>query len=108
MTTKHVFSKKVLELTKKIPKGKVSTYKLIATKLKSKAYRAVGAALKSNDRPIIIPCHRVVASDGSLGGYCGKMNSQKKIRLLKKESTYTKRRNNKYYVEDFEKKVYKF
>lgn len=79
------FNQKVWELTKKIPKGKVTTYKEIAKKLRTKAYRAVGQALKRNKKPMIIPCHRVVNSDGSLGGYSGIKNNIKKIRLLKKE-----------------------
>ena len=77
------FNEKVLELTKKIPKGRVTTYKLIAEKLKTHAYRAVGTALHKNKKPIIIPCHRVVNSDGFVGGY-GK-GIKKKIKLLKKE-----------------------
>ncbi len=49
------------------------------------AYRAVGNALKKNPFSPKVPCHRVVCSDGSLGGFMGKMNSKEKIRLLKKE-----------------------
>ncbi len=79
------FSKRVLTLVKKIPRSKVTTYKLIAQKLNSKAYRAVGAALKSNKNPIKIPCHRVISSGFSLGGYQGKPNSPKKAELLRKE-----------------------
>ena len=63
------FSKKVFNLTKRIPKGRVTTYKIIAEKLKTKAYRAVGTALHKNKKPIIIPCHRVVNSNGFAGGY---------------------------------------
>lgn len=82
------FNEKVLNLAKKIPKGKVTTYKIIAEKLGTKAYRAVGQALKNNKKPIIIPCHRVVNSDGSLGGYMGKKSGKaliKKMKILKKE-----------------------
>ena len=77
------FNEKVLSLAKKIPKGKVTTYKIIAEKLNSKSYRAVGRALNKNKKPIIIPCHRVVNSDGSIGGYSRGID--KKIELLKKE-----------------------
>ena len=80
-----MFQEKVLELTKKIPKGKVTTYKEIAKKLKSIAYRAVGTALRNNKTPIIIPCHRVVNSNGSVGSYKGVENSKEKIKLLRKE-----------------------
>ena len=79
------FQDKVYELCRKIPKGKVTTYKNIAKRLKTKAYRAVGTALRKNKKPIIIPCHRVVNSDGTVGSYKGIKNSKEKIRLLKKE-----------------------
>jgi len=82
---RYNFSKRVWELTKKIPKGKVSTYKEIAKAIGTKAYRAIGNALKKNPYPIRIPCHRVVCSDGSLGGYKGKTNNKEKKRLLEKE-----------------------
>lgn len=79
------FNKKVLELTKKIPKGKITTYKIIAEKLGTKSYRAVGTALRKNQYAPKIPCHRVVKSDGTVGGYKGIRNSKEKIRLLRKE-----------------------
>ena len=96
------FNEKVLSLTKKIPKGKVTTYKLIAEKLGTKAYRAVGRALKENKKPIIIPCYRVVSSDGSLGGYS--RGVKEKIRLLEKEGIKIK--NNK--IINFKGKLFKF
>lgn len=79
------FNQKVWNLTKKIPKGKVTTYKELAKALNTKAYRAVGSALRKNKKPIIIPCHRVVNSDGSVGGYKWKRNSKEKRRLLETE-----------------------
>jgi methylated-DNA-[protein]-cysteine S-methyltransferase len=78
------FSAKVLKQACKIPRGKVATYSGLAAKLgKSRAARAVGTALANNPFPIIIPCHRVVRADGSLGGFGGglKMKSE----LLTKE-----------------------
>jgi methylated-DNA-[protein]-cysteine S-methyltransferase len=84
------FSEKVYGLARKIPKGRVTTYKEIAEKLGTKAYRAVGAALKNNRKLIAIPCHRVVNSDGRVGGYCGIKNNKKKIMLLKKEGVKIK------------------
>ncbi len=98
------FNQKVLQLTKRIPKGKISTYKEIAKKLGTKSYRAVGQALKKNPYAPNVPCHRVVTSDGSLGGYDGKMNSPKKINLLKKEGIMMK--NNK--IIDFKKFLFRF
>ncbi len=82
--------KKVYAIVKKIPKGKTTTYKAIAEKLNTSP-RAVGQALKRNPYPIKIPCHRVIKSDGSLGGYKGKANSRLKKELLEKEGVKIKR-----------------
>lgn len=63
------FERDVLVATFKIPKGKVSTYKRIAEKIgKPKAYRAVANALHKNPLSPIVPCHRVVTSNGSFSG----------------------------------------
>ena len=63
------FERDVYVATYKIPKGKVSTYKRIAEKIsKPKAYRAVANALHKNTLSPVVPCHRVVGSDGSFGG----------------------------------------
>jgi methylated-DNA-[protein]-cysteine S-methyltransferase len=98
------FQDKVLLLVKKIPKGKITTYKEIgkALKRRGQVYRAVGRALHDNKTPIIIPCHRVVSSDSLLGGYS--RGIKKKIALLKKEGISVK--NNK--IIDFEKKLFRF
>ncbi len=96
------FNEKVLKLTKRIPKGKVTTYKIIAEKLNIRAYRAVGTALHNNKRPIIIPCYRVVNSNGFVGGY-GK-GIKKKIELLKKEGIKIKNKK----IQDFEKVLFRF
>lgn len=78
------FIQKVLTIVKKIPKGKVMTYKEVALKLGNRNLaRAVGQALKRNPYPIVIPCHRVIRSDGKIGGYA--LGVDKKKRLLKKE-----------------------
>ena len=77
------FSKRVLEVVRKIKKGKALTYKEVAKLAGStKAYRAVGNILNKNKNPKI-PCHRVIKSDGSLGGY-NKGKAVKK-RALRKE-----------------------
>lgn len=76
----------VYELTSQIPKGKISTYGAVARALKAEgASRAVGQVLKRNPTPIIVPCHRVVKSDGTIGGYGGASGSPKKARLLRSE-----------------------
>ncbi|MEM3374358.1 MAG: MGMT family protein [Candidatus Woesearchaeota archaeon] len=80
----RILSKKVYNLVKKIPKGKITTYKEIAKALDTKSYRLIGKILsKNNDKNI--PCHRVIMSNGSLGGYRGNKNNFKKKKLLEKE-----------------------
>lgn len=77
------FGEKVIKVVKKIPRGKVITYKEVAKLSGSpKAWRAVGNILNKNKNPKI-PCHRVIKSDGSLGGYNRGTSLKKKI--LKKE-----------------------
>jgi O-6-methylguanine DNA methyltransferase len=67
------FQRQVLQLASRIPYGQVYTYGEIARKIgKPKAARAVGRALGENPIPIVIPCHRVIASNGKLGGYSGR------------------------------------
>jgi O-6-methylguanine DNA methyltransferase len=78
------FSEKVLELTKKIPKGKVTTYSEMARAIGNpESSRAVGNALNRNTKPDIIPCYRVIHSDGSVGGYAS--GTEEKIRRLEKD-----------------------
>ena len=77
------FNDKCYQLLAKIPKGKISTYKEIAKALNTKAYRAVGNAMAKNPNPIVIPCHRVIKSDGSIGGYA--LGISKKTSLLIRE-----------------------
>jgi methylated-DNA-[protein]-cysteine S-methyltransferase len=80
------FQKKVLLTTLKIPRGQVLTYGDVARKIgRPRAARAVGQALGSNPMPIVIPCHRVLGSDGSLHGYSGGGGIKTKAWLLKLE-----------------------
>lgn len=120
------FQSKVLELTKQVPKGKVTTYKELARKLNTKAYQAVGQALKHNKNPYhfsqkdmqyaargrvggsicqrqksLVPCHRVINSNGNLGGYNSGLKN--KIKLLKQENITIK--NNKI---NLKKYLFKF
>jgi methylated-DNA-[protein]-cysteine S-methyltransferase len=79
------FQKKVLIATLSIKKGQTKTYKEIARQIgNDHAYRAVGTALKKNPLPILIPCHRVVKSDGHIGNY-NTGGKSRKILLLKAE-----------------------
>ncbi len=85
------FSENVYRVVAKIPRGKVSTYKEVAHAAGSNAYRAVGQVLKKNPHKDV-PCHRVVCSDMSIGGFRGDMQNEK-IKILKKEGVEIK--NNK-------------
>jgi methylated-DNA-[protein]-cysteine S-methyltransferase len=97
------FQAKVLQLVKKIPKGRVTTYKILAKELGDKNLaRAIGTALNKNPRLIEIPCHRVVKSDGEIGGY--KLGLEKKIKLLQNEGIIIK--NNK--INNFSSYLYDF
>jgi methylated-DNA-[protein]-cysteine S-methyltransferase len=80
-TLSHGFTRRVLQATAKIPFGAVETYKDVAGHAGSpRGYRAAGNALGSNPIPIVVPCHRVVASGGKLGGYTGGV--ERKLKLL--------------------------
>ncbi len=74
------FQKKVLLLERQIPYGQVSTYGRLARKLGHPgAARVVGTALARNPFPIIIPCHRTIRSDGSLGGFGGGLKLKRQL-----------------------------
>ena len=77
------FFEKCYALLRKVPKGKVTTYKEIANALGTRAYRAVGQAMNKNPYAPKVPCHRVVSSDGSIGGFAH--GTKRKIEMLKKE-----------------------
>ncbi|MBI1368428.1 MAG: methylated-DNA--[protein]-cysteine S-methyltransferase [Planctomycetes bacterium] len=79
----HSFDEQVWALTKRIPKGRVTTYGRIAAAMGTRAYRAVGMALNRNPCAPAVPCHRVVGSDGKLTGYAGGL--AKKKRMLRDE-----------------------
>ena len=96
------FSQECYKLLERIPRGKVTTYAEIALALETKAYRAVGSAMAKNKNLIIIPCHRVVRSDGSIGQYA--LGSDKKIELLQSEGVMIQ--NSK--VCNFEELLFRF
>lgn len=78
------FQQKVYNFVCSIPKGKTVTYKQVAVAIgHPKAYRAVGNALNKNPQIEIIPCHRVICSDGQVGGYIH--GHKKKLKLLQDE-----------------------
>jgi len=77
------FEKQVLSVVSKIPSGKTLSYKDVATHVGNpKAYRAVGNILNKN-RDLKIPCHRIIRSDGTIGGY--NRGTRNKVKLLRKE-----------------------
>lgn len=96
------FNEKCYEILKTIPKGKVTTYKAIASALKSKGYRAVGNAMNKNPHDTnTYPCHRVVGSDGSLTGYAHGLDA--KMERLRSEGVIVE--NNKVNLKKFEFKI---
>jgi methylated-DNA-[protein]-cysteine S-methyltransferase len=77
------FQRRVLRQLMRIPRGRVSTYGRIAERSgASRGARAVGNALAMNPYPLIIPCHRVIRSDGSLGGFGGGLKMKKDLLVM--------------------------
>ena len=82
------FAAKTYRLLKTVPRGRVTTYKALANKLGTRAYRAIGQLMRNNPYAPSVPCHRVVAADGTIGGYMGSRSGgdiEKKIVLLESE-----------------------
>jgi methylated-DNA-[protein]-cysteine S-methyltransferase len=95
MQPKNPFNEKIYALLKKVSKGRVTTYKILAEKLGTKAYRAVGQAMRRNPYSPQVPCHRVVCSSGFIGGFSGNVNPNskevhRKVRMLKSEGVKIK------------------
>ena len=83
------FQLKVWKYLRTIPKGKVKTYKQVAIGInRSKSARAVANACAKNPYAPKIPCHRVIRTDGTMGGYSGKGGIKTKKNLLKREGFY--------------------
>lgn len=84
------FERKVYKAVKTIPKGQVRSYKWVAKRIgRPGACRAVGNALNKNPYPVVVPCHRVVKSDGSLGGFA--KGAKAKLKLLEAEGLTQKK-----------------
>ncbi len=97
------FNERCYKLLSTVPSGRVTTYKALAEALGCKAYRAVGNAMNKNPYPRdLVPCHRVVNSDGRLGGYAGQ--TSEKINRLKAEGVTIKNER----VVHFKEKNYTF
>jgi methylated-DNA-[protein]-cysteine S-methyltransferase len=82
-TIKTSFERKVILEVAKIPHGTVKTYKDIAESINTRGYRAVGTAIGKNPFPIVVPCHRVIRSDHSVGEFRG--GSEMKVEMLSNE-----------------------
>ncbi|MGH7258629.1 MAG: methylated-DNA--[protein]-cysteine S-methyltransferase, partial [Nitrospiraceae bacterium] len=88
------FQRLVWRAILRIPHGRVRSYQWVAARVGGKQYaRAVGMALGSNPVPIVVPCHRIIAHDGSLGGFAGGLPMKR--RLLKLEGTLSQLQNGK-------------
>jgi len=84
VATEIIFMHKAIELLKKIPKGKVATYKEMA-RVCNTSPRAIGKIMAGNKDPVNFPCYKVVSSDGKLCGYSALGGLNKKRALLEKE-----------------------
>lgn len=96
------FAEQCYTALKRVPKGRVTTYKELARALKTKAYRAVGTAMSKNPYAPKVPCHRVVQSNGHIGGFMH--GPAAKAKLLKHEGVDVLQGR----VVDFEKKLFRF
>lgn len=102
MLEKDSFSERCYKLLCQVPPGKVTTYGEIARVLGSKAYRAVGQAMRVNPNAPRVPCHRVVRSNGQLGGYA--LGVKRKIELLTREGVLIRSEK----VENLSTTLYRF
>lgn len=69
-------SQRAYSLLRQVPKGKVTTYKALADALGTKAYRAIGQAMRRNPDAPQVPCHRVVTVNGTIGGFMGQSSGE--------------------------------
>jgi methylated-DNA-[protein]-cysteine S-methyltransferase len=91
LTSQAPFYRRVQEACREIPLGQTETYGGLARRLRRpRAARAVGAAMRHNPVPLLIPCHRVVRGDGSLGGYSAPTGLTLKTRLLALERQHAR------------------
>ncbi len=83
------FDRRVLDEVRRIPSGRTATYGEIARRVgRPRAARAVGNAVARNPAVVVIPCHRVLPSDGSIGNYSGEGGPRTKARLLAQEGAH--------------------
>lgn len=96
------FYERCYALLRKVPKGKVTTYGDLARAMGTRAYRAVGTAMNRNPYAPAVPCHRVVSSDGTIGGFAHG-TKQKKEMLTQEGIRFDGKK-----IVDFKKKLFKF
>lgn len=102
-----LLAEKTYALLKKVPRGKITTYKSLGDALGTHGYRAIGQILRSNPFAPQVPCHRVIASDGTIGGFMGESVGsaiEKKKELLQDEGIRFSGNN----ILDFEKVFFQF
>jgi len=88
------FQKRVYDATRRVPKGMVTTYAMIARRIGCGSARAVGQALRRNPFAPEVPCHRVIASDMTIGGFSGRTGGaqiRRKLRMLAAEGVVFRR-----------------
>lgn len=98
---------KIYNLLRRVPKGKVTTYKALANAMGTNAYRVIGHYMKTNPHAPQVPCHRVVKSDGTIGGFNGMVKGseiERKIEMLKDEGIEFEGDK----IKDFEKRMFWF
>lgn len=98
---------KTYALLKRVPRGRVTTYKALAQGAGTRAYRSIGQFMRANPYAPQVPCHRVVFSGGSIGGFKGKTRGKaikQKIALLQKEGVCVKGNR----IVDFSSLLYRF
>lgn len=98
------FQEEVFKALKKIPKGYVTTYGVLARYLGTNAVRAVGTAVGKNPDAPKVPCHRVVLSSGKVGNYSGEGGPKRKIELLQQEGVVVEQGA----IVDFKERLYDF
>lgn len=96
------FNERCYKILRKVPAGSVTTYGDLARQMGTKAFRAVGRAMNKNPYAPEVPCHRVVCSDGKLGGYA--FGTLKKTAILKREGVTV--RNGK--IINFKERLHRF
>ena len=96
------FKERCYQVLAQVPEGKVTTYGDIASALNCRAYRAVGRAMAENEKLVVIPCHRVVRSDGSIGQYA--LGLERKKELLQSEGVPVNGKK----IENFREHLYEF